>query len=162
MNPPAKLSELIDCLDFESEFSSRYFDRKTGLVVTVEKSLLQALENDDEAALEDLPEWEKEDIELAREIINDDGPEDRFIDPPDKFEFHEYRQMEHFIGTLTDTVAIEQLSQAIRGKGAFRYFKDTLDRLGLRDQWFSFRDSALKKSVLRWASANNVTVDESR
>lgn len=45
-----------------------------------------------------------------------------------------YRHMEEFIGSVADADAADQLGRAIRGKGAFRYFKDTLHRLGLQDQ----------------------------
>jgi hypothetical protein len=33
--------------------------------------------------------------------------------------------MERFIGTVENAEAAEQLWRAIKGKGAFRYFKDT-------------------------------------
>ena len=85
----------------------------------VDKSLLTAIEEEDDEKLKKLHEWEKQDIEIAREIINDHGPVDRFITPPNKFEFHEYRQMERFIGTLNDPVADEKLTRAIKGKGRF-------------------------------------------
>ena len=151
------------CVEFDMELIDYYFDRKTGRVIMVEKALREALEaGDDEEELETLYDGGKEMVEITREIINDIGPDPRFIDAPCQFDFHEYREMERFIGTLGDAVAVEQLTRAIRGKGAFRYFKDTVARLGLRDQWFSFRDAALKECVLRWASANDVTVDESQ
>jgi hypothetical protein len=50
--------------------------------------------------------------------------------------------------------------RAIKGKGAFRYFKDTINRLGLREQWFQYRDEALKEFVVEWAEANNVPYED--
>ncbi len=71
--------------------------------------------------------------------------------------------MEHFIGTIETAEIADQLWQAIKGKGAFRYFKDTLHRLGLEDRWYHFRDQAMKEFVLAWAEENGVTVvDEPR
>jgi hypothetical protein len=35
--------------------------------------------------------------------------------------------------------------RAIQGRGAFRYFKDMVDRYGLRDEWFEFKERALKE-----------------
>jgi hypothetical protein len=162
MNPPAKLSELLDCLEFESELTAYYFDRKTGEVVAVDRSLLSALEEEDEDTAADLSEWGKKEIDLARAIFDEEGVGERFIQPPDKNDFHEYRQMERFIATVTSSRAAEELYRAIKGKGAFRYFKDTLDRLGLREQWFAFRDAAMKKFVLQWAQDNEVTLEESQ
>ena len=84
----------------------------------------------------------------------------RFVSPPDKFEFHEYRQMERFIGTVRNAEAADQLSQTMRAKGAFRYFKDTADRLGLLNQWFQYRNDAMKEFVVDWAEDNNVPYED--
>jgi len=161
MNSPAKLSDLMDALLFDSEEHVTRFDREAGRLVTVERSVLSAMEEGDEESLSDLPDWQKEEAELARAIAGDSG--ERFIDPPDKFDFHEYRQMERFIGTLDDAGVSEQLWRAIKGKGAFRYFKDTADRLGLLNHWYQYRDAAMKEFVIAWAEAHNVPfVDDTK
>ena len=158
MNPSAKLSELIDALEFESEETVTRFDRQTGRVVSVDRHILSAFEEGEEDELGELPDWQKEQLEIARAVAEDDG--ERFIDPPGKFNFHEYRQMERFIGRVESTQAAEELWRAIKGKGAFRYFKDTANRLGLLDQWFRYRDAAVKEHVIAWAEANQVTVED--
>lgn len=151
MNAKAKLSDLMDALEFDSpDYTTRY-DREAGRLVMVEESLLESVEEGDEETLVDMP---KEEVEIARAIVTDTG--ERFIDPPDKFEFHEYRQMERFIGSLDNADAAEQLWRAIKGKGAFRYFKDTLHRLGLQDQWYRYREEAMKEFVIGWAKGNQV------
>ena len=83
---------------------------------------------------------------------------ERFVAAPDKFEFHEYRQMERSIGTVRDSPAAEQLWRAIKGKGAFRYFKDTANRLGLLKEWYEYRYEATRKSVKDWAEAHQIPV----
>ena len=158
MNPPAKLSDLMDALLFDSETHVTWYDRETGRLVTVERSVLTATEEGDEESLSALPDWQKEEVEIARAIAADSGQ--RFIDPPDKLDFHEYRQMERFIGTVEDTQAAEQLWRAIKGKGAFRYFKDTANRLGLLSQWYQYRDEAMKEFVIAWAKVNNVPLED--
>ncbi len=158
MNPSAKLSELIEALEFESEESVTRFDRQTGRIVSVDRHILSAFEEGEEDKLGDLPDWQKEQLEIARAVAGDEG--ERFIDPPDKFDFHEYHQMERFIGTVENTQAAEELWRAIKGKGAFRFFKDTASRLGLLDQWYQYRDAAVKEHVLAWAEASEVTVED--
>ncbi len=199
MNPSAKLSELIDALEFESEETVTRFDRQTGRIISVDRHILSAFEEGDEDELGELPDWQKEQLEIARAVAGDDG--ERFIAArgcvksadtkfgndhifnmanfdetsrwmrwskneflhrlaPDKFDFHEYRQMERFIGTVESTPAAEELWRAIKGKGAFRFFKDTANRLGLLDQWYRYRDAAVKEYVLAWAEANQVTVED--
>jgi len=158
MNSPAKLSDLMDALLFESEETVTQYDRETGRMVMVERSVLSAIEEGDEESLSDLRDWQKEQVEIARAIAADSG--ERFIAPPDKFDFHEYRHMERFIGRVENGEHAEQLWRAIKGKGAFRYFKDTASRLGLLDQWYRYRDDAMKQFVLEWAEANNVPCED--
>ena len=116
------------------------------------------MEEGNEDELSDLPDWQKEEVETARAIVEDSG--ERFVDAPDKFVFHEYRHMERFIGTVEDREAAEQLWRAIKGKGAFRYFKDTASRLGLLEQWYRYRDDAMKEFVIDWAEAHRVPYDD--
>jgi len=105
-----------------------------------------------------MPDWQKGEVETARAIVNHSG--DRFIDPPGKFEFNEYRHMERFIGALSDAKAAEELWRAIKSHGAFHHFKDTLHRLGIQDQWFGYRDEAMKEFVMAWAEVNNVPYED--
>jgi hypothetical protein len=153
---PLNLSELIEALEFESEEHITKVDLQNGCVVTVDGFVMSAVEEGDEASLVDLPEWQRPEVEIARAIADDSG--ERFVDPPDKFDFHEYRQMERFIGTLEDGAAAEQLWRAIKGKGAFRYFKDTAHRLGVLKQWYQYRDESMKEFVRDWAAAHQILV----
>ena len=153
---PVKLSELIEALEFDSEEQEARVDLQNGCVVMVECAVLGAVEEGDEELLGDVPDWQKDEVEIARAIVADSG--ERFVAAPDKFDFHEYRQMERFIGTVEDSAAAEQLWRAIKGKGAFRYFKDTASRLGLLKQWYHYRDNAIKEFVRDWAEAHQIPI----
>jgi hypothetical protein len=121
MNPSAKLSELMETLEFESEESVTRFDRQTGRIVSVDRHILSAFEEGEADELGELPDWQEEQLEIAKAMAGDDG--ERFIAVPDKFDFHEYRHMERFIGTVESTPAAEELWRAIKGKGAFLFFQ---------------------------------------
>ncbi|MGO8836626.1 MAG: UPF0158 family protein [Limisphaerales bacterium] len=153
---PVKLSELIEALEFDSEEHVTRVDLENGCVVMVDNTVMSAVEEDDDAALQELPDWEREQVVIARAIVADSGQ--RFVEAPDKFDFHEYRQMERFIGTVEDAAAAEQLWRAIKGKGAFRYFKDTASRLGVLQQWYHYRDNAMKEFVRDWAVAHQIPI----
>jgi hypothetical protein len=153
MNPPVKLSDLIQALEMQSEEYRIYYDRKTNTIVSVEDTLFSSLE-DGEEDLDDLPDWQKEEYEVAKEIVSDDGT--RFIAPPVKFEFHEYHVMEEFIESIDDDETADQLWRAIKGRGAFRYFKDTLHRLGIQQSWYDYLEEAQREFVIEWAKENNV------
>jgi hypothetical protein len=153
---PVKLSELIDALQFDSPEHVSRVDLQNGCVVMVERTVLGAAEEGDEESLGNVPDWQKDEVEIARAMVADSG--ERFVDAPDKFDFHEYREMERFIGTVTDAGAAEQLWRAIKGKGAFRYFKDTAHRLNLLQEWYHYRDNAMKEFVRDWAEARQIAI----
>lgn len=155
MSARAKLSDLIEALAFDSEFHRTWFDRQTARSVIVSEEVMTALEQGDEEALNESPDWQKEEIAIGREVFAD-GEGNRFIDAPNKFEFHEYHHMEKFIRSLPDETIAEQLWRAIKGKGAFRYFKDTLHRLGIEQQWYEYRENAMKEFVIAWAESNGI------
>jgi hypothetical protein len=155
---PIKLSDLIEAVEFDFVESETRLDLQEGCVVTVDRSVLSAAEEGEEQALDNLPDWQEKEVEIARAIAEDSGK--RFVSAPSKFDFHEYRQMERFIGTVQDPEIAEQLWRAIKGKGAFRCFKDTASRLGLLERWFQYRDDALKEFVVEWAKGNNVAYED--
>jgi len=155
MTPAVKLVDLTDALEMASEESAAWLERQTGQVVVVDNDVTQAIA---EVAGDTMPEdWQEEQIPAARAISAGDP---RYLALPDKFDFHEYRHMEKFIGTVTDVDGADQLWRAIKGKGAFRYFKDTAARLNLLDVWCAYRDAALNRFMLDWTEQNGVTVDQ--
>ena len=88
---PVKLSELIEALEFDFEETRTFVDLENGCVVMVQGSVLSDVEEGDEEALSDVPDWQKDEVEIARAIVADSGK--RFVAPPDKYEFHEYREL---------------------------------------------------------------------
>lgn len=156
--PRAKLSDLIGPLEMDHPDYRTYFDTKTMQIVSVERSLLNAAEEGDDEYLESVPKWQKHEAVTAREIIEDGMA--RFIRPPDKREFHEYRVMEDFIETIQNARITNQLDRAIRGRGAFRYFKDTLARFAMLDDWYEYLLDRMKEFAIEWAEKNNVAYED--
>jgi hypothetical protein len=63
----------------------------------------------------------------------------------------QYRWMERFAVTVTDTALRERLLIAIDGKGAFRRFKDVLINYpGERERWFAYRADLLHCRMKAW------------
>lgn len=158
MDPAVKLMDLTDALEMIPEESAAWLDRQTGRVIVVENVVLRAVESvEGDEVPPDLEDWQEEQLPAARGICAGDK---RYVALPDKFDFHEYRHMERFIGTVKDAGIADQLWFAIKGKGAFRHFKDTAHRLGLIDGWYRFREEAMNRLMLDWAEANGVPVDQ--
>src|SRR5262249_35712081 len=85
-----KLSDLIEGMDFQSDEHSSFLNLTTGEVVSITDEELRAAEND--APLEDFPEWQHDAIRIAGEIVETD----HYLPLPDRFEIHEYSIMERF------------------------------------------------------------------
>lgn len=64
--------------------------------------------------------------------------------------------MEDFIDSLADTAIQNKLYRAIRGKGAFRKFKDEICYLGIREEWFAFQHNAYVEIAKKWCKDNQL------
>ena len=152
MTAKAKLKQIADEIGIQTDEHTAYFDREAGEVLMVSSEEMGAAEED--RSLDNYPEWQHELIEIARKILNDEG--DRFLTLPSKWDFHEYKVMERFCYSLDDKERSDDLLDAIRGRGAFRMFKDRIHQLGIQDDWYRFRDEALKELATDWAEENSI------
>ncbi len=89
---------------------------------------------------------------VSREALESD----RYLRLPDSFEIHEWSIMERFCHTVSEAASREELLDAIHGRGAFRLFRRTLERLGLREQWYSYRESAFECIARDWLEENHI------
>jgi hypothetical protein len=80
----------------------------------------------------------------------------RFLALPDKFELDEYRIMERFCATVGDEVLRADLLDTIGGRGTFGRWKNMLHRHKLLDQWYRFRDQAVREFASAWLEANQI------
>jgi len=149
MSVKVKLSKVAEQMEVQSEEVTAYLNPRTGEFVTVTEDDTAALEIDDE---EDLPDWQREGLPKVREALESD----EFIQLPSKFEIHEWSIMQRFATSMDSADHRESLLDAIHGRGAFRMFKSTLRSLGLVDQWYRFRDDAMKAIAAEWLEANDI------
>ena len=129
-----------------------YLHRPTGRIVTVSDDALAAAEHDDEESVT------PEELAEARRIL---AADDEYLDLPDRFEINEYRMMERFAESLADGQARDAALTSLRGRGAFRYFKDTVHRLGVVESWYAYRDECYREVAREWCDAHGVECDDS-
>jgi hypothetical protein len=153
MRPPVKLSDIIDSISLQTHNTLCYLDREKGELFLVSKDQLRAAKKSDE--LEDYPEWQNEQVELAREILSD-KKEEKYIAIPGKFIVHEHSTMENFCLSLKDQKISKPLCQAFFGGGVFNRFKNCIHRYGIADDWYRYRFNAMKKTIIDWCKANNI------
>jgi hypothetical protein len=113
---------------------------------------------EDEEPLENYPDWQRENIEKAIKIIEDEN--EAYLDFTLRNEFHEYEIIEEFIGTLSDDEVREELFGAIQGRGAFRRFKDGVREHDVEKQWYEFKGNKLKELVIEWCEEHGLAIEE--
>lgn len=169
-----KLKIDLDYLAYALENASwemdHYLDLETGQVIMVATDTYRELEDIYEAAYDseseeafdlaevleqrDLPEWQKQVLLEAHHI---EANSSRYLAIPQADSYEGYNDMEAFIFTIEDSRLQDRLWQAIRGRGAFRRFKDTLARYPReRNRWFEFKDKLMEQRVLDWLASEGI------
>jgi ADP-ribose pyrophosphatase len=103
-------------------------------------------------------EYEGADQELA-DLIEEEWNV-RFFGLPTTYDVHEYSIMEEFIWELPEGRIQDSLEKAIRGKGAFRRFKDTVRRFDMEQQWYDFLESKYRDIAVEWCEDHGFEYSE--
>ena len=154
MATPVKLKDIIEGMEFQFDEGSSYLNKTTGEVVYTADYELRAAE--DETPPDQLPEWQLEALRVAKDILETD----HYLPLPTKFDIHEYSIMERFCRSVDDDEMRDNLFNAIRGRGAFRYFKDRIHEYGIADDWYQYRDEALREIAIGWCEENGIPYTE--
>lgn len=130
---PLKL--ICDAIEMADDMWNQYLDIEEMEVVSVPAESYMGM-------------LDEEDQELADRI--EEGWRTRFFSLPSKFDIHEYSIMEDFVWQLPQGRVQDSLADAIRGKGAFRRFKDGIYRFGIEEQWYEFEEARYQKMAVEW------------
>ncbi|AGA33969.1 hypothetical protein TVNIR_2326 [Thioalkalivibrio nitratireducens DSM 14787] len=147
---PVSIQEVVDAMQLPNDDWCSYLNVDTGEIVTVTDEDRRLVEDD--VALDDVPVWQREVLPKAREALESD----RFLPLPGPFDIHEWSIMEEFADGLSDEDSRAEVLDALRGRGAFRHFRSTIERLGIESDWYRYRDSAFERIAKEWLDANNV------
>ena len=152
-----KLQDVVDQMQMLAGEAAAYQNKKTGELFMLGEDEMSGLESlgddeDDEIALEDYPEWQRESIVKGREISESDD----WIELPTQRDVHEYHIMEEFGASLQDVEASNRILKTIRGSGAFRRFKHALDDMGLWEKWNTFRDAEIERIAVEWLEEHGI------
>ena len=149
-----KLDVIIEALEMADDSISSYLDVETGEVHSITEEEFDLAE-DPQTAIEDLPEWQREAVNLARNIQEQEGK--RYLALPGKFDVHEWAIMDRFSMTLRDVQMRNDFHGGIRGEGAFRLFKHLLTEYNLWDAWNRFKQVELRQMAIQWCEENSIT-----
>jgi len=150
MKVVVSVQDVVNEMDLVSDEHAAYLNRQTGELVTLSDEELSAAEDDDDP--NDYPEWQREMIAKAKEIIASDD----YLPLPSKYDIHEYHIIEEFCMSIDDDAICEELLEKIRGRGAFRRFKDAIEMHGIQETWHRFRQEELEKIAIEWLDENEI------
>ena len=126
------ISTIIEAIEMADDNFTFFLDLETGKSVLLADELSTGMDNEG----------------LENEI-------ERFFRLPTKFEIHEYNIMEEFIQTLKGEDA-DKLEQVIQGRGAFRRFKDMVNRRGITKQWYDFQADYYRNLAIAWCQEHGI------
>ena len=79
---------------------------------------------------------------------------------PDHRAVNDYGNMERFIEYEVKGEAQEWLRNSIRGRGAFRRFRGTLERFLLTDDWYDYLFECHRNTAIDWCEQNGIVYTE--
>ncbi|WP_371069449.1 UPF0158 family protein [Sediminibacillus sp. JSM 1682029] len=145
-----KLSDIVEEMDIPTEEGNSFLNLETGEFVYVSNGALRRAEDGEEYG--HLPDWQQEEMEIAEDLVE---AEDKYVPVPDQFDFNEYDIMEDFCYRQPEHTRGKLLS-VIKGRGAFRRFKDTIIDFDIRNEWFEFRDQAYREIAKEFCEKHNI------
>jgi hypothetical protein len=146
-----QLKDILEGMEFQSDEVTAFLHRPTGRVIAVSDEAVQAAEEG--AGADEVEEFELADARGFLEAGED------YLALPDRFEIDEYRMMERFATGVADPAAQAELGNALRGRGAFRRFKDAVRRLELAEEWYAYRDRGYEDVARAWCEAHGIVVE---
>jgi hypothetical protein len=144
------LKGIVDALEGSFEEALSYLDPETGEIETVSREVLSHAEEDGDP--DDLLDWQQDEFQLACRIVETG----RFLRLPTEWDVHEWEIMDQFARSITDASVSNDLRGALHGRGAFRYFKDTLRRYQMEQTYYDYRSQALREIAIEWCEENGI------
>lgn len=138
-NVKVPLELIVDAVEMADDEWNQYFDIEKMEVVSLPEYSFAGEYDEDEKELSELIE---------------EGWNTRFFGLPSKYDIHEYSIMERFVWSLPEGKVQDSLAKAIRGRGAFRRFKDAVIRYGMEQDWYAYQEKAYRKIAVEWCDVH--------
>ena len=144
------LKQVVGEMDVANDEFHAYLNQVTGEIVSINDEDIHAIESGE--APDDYPEWQQEALATAKKVWESTD----YLALPSKFDIHEYAIMERFCYSIEDSRLSNELSDLLRGSGAFRRFKDAIRFHDIEDQWYRFREQALEEIAIDWLESHGI------
>ncbi len=130
-----------------------YYDKQLNEFHMIEQIYIQMIENDKPP--DNLLDWMHNSLNQAKSYIEK-------VDQGDIVNLYNYMDVNlyTFIEQFVYYKNNDDLAYVIRGKKAFRRFRDTVERKGWLEEWYEFERVQYAKKVIEWAEENNLDYDD--
>ncbi|RMF58934.1 MAG: hypothetical protein D6743_17045, partial [Calditrichaeota bacterium] len=72
-----KIRDIVDAFDCQTDETTVYLNRRTGVIVAI--SEMEFFAAREKKSLDGYPEWQRENIEIAREILDDEDKGEVYV-----------------------------------------------------------------------------------
>lgn len=148
------IDDVIDAIEnFDPEITPVY-DKKEKQIYYFNEEDFDCFDDTD-AALKDLPDWEKDSYKLYQEFQYDfEGK--RFIVLPSQEDLNEKRVIFDYCCQLEDNQLGDYLLDSFNGRHAFREFKNALYQNHLLEDYEKYKYQAEKKLATNWCKKHHL------
>ena len=147
--PVVSLRDVVEALDLQSDELHSCLDPDTGEIITFNDEEAHIAESGD---WKDAPVWMRESLPKIKRALEDD----RMLELPDRVHIDEWRMMQDFAAEQDECKCRPELQSVAHGAGAFRRFKNAIQRLGLEDAWYRYRETAFEQVAKGWLEENKI------
>lgn len=144
------LNDVIECIEFEGELLTHYYNKKTGVIIYIEDSSTANYKADDIQNIDKFEEWEKElilSLHDFKENYND------YIQLPNHADIDEYGMMINFTNTIEDS---DIRNTILENKDSFRELRNAIENVGLGSEWYDYREDSERNLAIKWCKDNNI------
>lgn len=150
-----KLKKVAEELEIVMEEYLAFFDRETYEVIRFPPGMYDEVEMG--KPYETRKDWLDEDWESAEMVVHN---EERFVELPSKWDIHDYEIIEAFSYSIKDEQVRRQVLNAIRGRGAFRRFREHIEYQGLLEDWYKYKSDWYAEIAREWCKEHDILYKE--
>ena len=144
------LNDVVECIEFEGELLTHYYNKKTGIIIYIEDSRTATYKSEDINNIENFEEWERE---LINSLYDFKKNPDDYIQLPTHDDIDEHGMMIEFSNKIEDS---EVRNIILANENSVRELRNAIEKAGLTNQWYDYRESVERDLAIKWCNDNNI------
>ena len=147
------ISDVIECIEFETENLNHYYNKNTGIIIYKESSETSNYSAADYNRINEFEEWERELIESLYDLENNP---DNYIKLPGEDEISELNMMINFCNSFNDFSIDDILNKNVDDIKKIQKIKKLIEEKNMLNDWYDFREQTEKQIAKDWCNKNNI------